>query len=313
MTPDKLSELTQEQWEKVAQWREYYIKAGTQTTPADRPKAEAAVRRMYETHKLKPPPVFFWFDSPFQAYKAYSVMVKLPPEDLPRHSEHQLLSKFKGKQTADWNEFMSGVCYGPHDLYWLAHWKFCKEELGLQSEADPNDAIDVAVSAGWWWPYEEAVIMTERPCLLKLDDQGRLHSTTSAAIQYPDGWGVWEVRGVRIPQEWIEKPETLTPEVCLTWPNVEQRRVAVTLIGWEKLLAGLSNKITVDKDQDPQIGTLFQVDLPEAPNSRFLQVRCGTGRDFVLPVPQEMTTALEANAWTYSMKPSDYKKLQGRT
>jgi hypothetical protein len=51
--------------------------------------------------------------------------------------------------------------------------------------------------------------------------------------------------------------------------------------------------------------------LPPSP-ARFLRVRCATGRDFVLSVPLQMRTALEANAWTYGMNPEDYQ-LEVRT
>ena len=43
-----------------------------------------------------------------------------------------------------------------------------------------------------------------------------------------------------------------------------------------------------------------------APASRFLRVRCGTGRSFVLPVPREVHTARQANAWTYGLSESEY-------
>ena len=52
---------------------------------------------------------------------------------------------------------------------------------------------------------------------------------------------------------------------------------------------------------------------PASPwRARFLRVRCATGRDFVLSVPVAMTTALEANAWTYGMTPEEYQ-LEVRT
>ena len=69
----------------------------------------------------------------------------------------------------------------------------------------------------------------------------------------------------------------------------------------------------VDKDADPQIGTLLRVDLPDAPGEQFLKVQCGTGRSFALPVPPTMATALDANAWTYNIGPQQLRKLEVRT
>ena len=115
--------------------------------------------------------------------------------------------------------------------------------------------------------------------------------------------------GVRIPDAWLKtKP---TAKEALTWPNIEQRRCAAEIVGWAAIMNELKPRV-IDTD-DPEIGELLEVDLPEAPKSRFLRVRCGTGRLFCLPVPVEMKTALEANCWTYDVPPDVIKSLEIRT
>ncbi len=49
------------------------------------------------------------------------------------------------------------------------------------------------------------------------------------------------------------------------------------------------------------------VEAPDIGKEKFLRVRCGTSRTFALPVPPEMKTALEANAWTWGLTPEEYK------
>jgi hypothetical protein len=78
------------------------------------------------------------------------------------------------------------------------------------------------------------------------------------------------------------------------------------MIGWEKILDEL-NAVIINKDDNPEIGDLLSVELPEIGTEKFLRVRCGTGRDFALPVPPEMETALEANAWTWGLSPEQYQ------
>jgi len=165
---------------------------------------------------------------------------------------------------------------------------------------------DLAESAGWWWPFAGAAILTDRPVRLERDDRHRLHCLTSAAIEYPDGWGVYAVHGVRIPPAWITAPGTLTPQVALTHRNIEQRRAACEVLGWSTILAAVGAK-TIDADPDPEIGILLRADLPDAPGSQFLRVRCGTRREFTLPVPGDVKTARAANAWTYGLTPTQYK------
>lgn len=83
-------------------------------------------------------------------------------------------------------------------------------------------------------------------------------------------------------------------------------RAAIELLGWSQVLEELK-PVVVNKNRNPEIGTLLRADLPDAPGSQFLRVRCGTGREFVLPVPPNMKTAREANAWTYGMSSREYR------
>ncbi len=205
------------------------------------------------------------------------------------------------------------ACYGPHDLYWLGFYQFLKVELGLKSKADPGPQIELAKNCGWWWPFEGAVVLTEHPVSMSLDEEGRLHSETDMAIKYSDGFGLYSWRGVQVPADWILKPSSITPQMALTWPNIEQRRVAAEIVGWDKVLSELGAK-EIDVDGDPQIGVLLEVTLPDSGNERFLRVECGTGRTFALPVPPDMKTALEAQCWIHGdVEPSIIRQLEVRT
>jgi hypothetical protein len=115
-----------------------------------------------------------------------------------------------------------------------------------------------------------------------------------------------------VPRKWITAPDKIDVTAALNWQNIEQRRAAAEIIGWKRILETLPHRI-LDADKDPYIGTLMEVDLPDSPGEKFLRVRCGTGRDFVLPVDPKSKTALEANARTYRLKPGEYKKLEART
>ena len=66
-------------------------------------------------------------------------------------------------------------------------------------------------------------------------------------------------------------------------------------LGGAKVLEQINAKV-IDEDADPEIGTLLEADIPEIGKEKFLKVMCGTKREFALPVPPEMKTALEAQA-----------------
>ncbi len=171
---------------------------------------------------------------------------------------------------------------------------------------------ELCESAGWALPHQNICWVSERHCVVTRDDRGRLHSLTGPALMYPDGWGVYAVHGTRIPETWIIDPKSLTAKVALTWPNVEQRRAACEILGWENVLSELKAK-TIDQDEDPMIGELVEVTIPDVGKEKFLRVLCGTGRKFALPVPPNMKTALEANSWTYGVDTQVLKALEART
>lgn len=172
--------------------------------------------------------------------------------------------------------------------------------------------MQVAENVGWWWPFEKVCILTERPILLFRDAANRLHSTDGPALQYRDGFGVYAVHGTCIPAEWIEDKGSLTPQKALTWPNIEQRRAACELLGWNNILKALDSR-TINRHDNPQIGELIEVELPEVGRERFLRVQCGTLREFALPVPPDMHTAMEAQAWTWGMDSAEFSQPEVRT
>jgi hypothetical protein len=173
--------------------------------------------------------------------------------------------------------------------------------------------VDLAENCGWWWPFEGAIIMTERPTRLTRDDRGRLHNESDMAIQYGDGWGVYAWHGVRVPEHIITKPEELTPEVALGESNQEIRRVMLERYGWERLLTDLNATLV----QSDRFGKLVQTEHlgryleGEDPVARFVIVRDSSSeRSYCLRVPRDCETAHEGVARTFGLDSSRYNPIQ---
>ena len=110
-----------------------------------------------------------------------------------------------------------------------------------------------------------------------------------------------------MPVEWIEDRKSLTPAVALKQENVEQRRAACEILGWANILRDLNAK-TIDRDDDPQIGDLVQVNLPDLSQpAKFLRVQCGTGREFAIGIPPHINKALDAQAWLIGLSKEDFR------
>ena len=164
----------------------------------------------------------------------------------------------------------------------------------------------------WWYPFENCVFISERPTNVSVDEVGRLHHSVRPAIEYSDGWKFYFWHGTNVPEDWIEKKNEVDPSTALTWQNTDQRTALAEILGWDKVLEKLNPKI-IDRDEDPQIGELIEVDLPDSPGERFLRARCGTGKTICLCVGKEYNTALEANAATYRLPVDIIRKKEVRT
>lgn len=290
--PKKIDKLTPEQEAKMAEYRDKWLKIGLSTDPLSEDKTglETIVRAMYRNAGLKEPNKFHYVASPKAAIAYIKPMVK-------------------DKKNTD---ILNEMSYGCQEASWLSYYDFFIHEVGVKNCKQVLPLIELAKHCGWISFYDTDVIVQERPSAIKMDDQNRLHSETGPAILYSDGYAVYAWHGVTIPSEWIEKRSELSPKTALTWQNMEQRRAACEIVGWARILRELDATV-IDSDEDPMVGTLIETNIPEVGKERFLKVLCGTGREFAIPVPPTVNTALEANAWTFNLDGDTLRKLEVRT
>jgi hypothetical protein len=166
-----------------------------------------------------------------------------------------------------------------------------------------------AIHAG---PRHEAPtfwIASDFPTTIGREQQGErwiAHCATGPQIAWADGWRSYSWHGQRVPGDWIDRPERLTPEIALGQSNADLRTAAVEICGWERVLGALPHRV-IQSDPDPSIGTLISVDLPDAPDTRYVRALCGTGRTVHYRASQTACTALEAAADSYGLRPEEYR------
>ena len=277
----------------IAQFGNYvnkWLDIGLSTEPVDFENAKIAVCQAYVNVGLKAPTEFHIACSPIEAI---NIIKRLDPS----------------KSSSD---IFNEMSYGNHDAGWISFYNYFQEVKGLDCVDKLQPLMDLAKYCGWVSFYENVVVFQHRPEVIKFDDQNRLHCEDGPAIRYRDGFSIYSWHGVSIPAEWIENKQSLTPKIALSWENIEQRRCACEIIGWARILRELNSEV-IDSDVDPMIGNLLEVDIPEIGREKFLQVLCGTGRTFAIPVPPECKTALEANAWTFGVEPEMLRDLEVRT
>ena len=300
----KIDRLTKEQEDRFQEFVAKWTDIGLSTAPADRPRAERAIAGMYAGSGLDLPRIV-WCGSPLsQALTRASV----------RASVRDSVGASVGASVGDsvWDSVRDSV-YGSHDAGWLSFYDFFRDAAGLVEQTEKlHGLMELAKSAGWALPHKNICWISERHSILRRDDRGLLHCEDGPACAYPDGWAIYAWHGTRVPSEWITDRAKLAPQTALKWPQIEQRRAACEILGWETILSQLNAKV-IDDDGDPEIGVLVEVTIPDIGKEKFLRVRCGTGRSFALPVPPNMKTALEAQAWTWGLGKTSFLKPEVRT
>jgi hypothetical protein len=200
---------------------------------------------------------------------------------------------------------------GQHDAAALALIDLLDRAVGLRPAQPLAGQMLIGRSAGWWWPFEQVVILTERPCALAMagDEQGRLHHPSGPLVAYPDGWGIWAWHGVRVPRQVIERPDAITVSQIRTTRNLEVRRVLLERYGLDRYLRDADATLA----QVDDYGRLWRCELPGDEPLVMVEVvnataePDGTFATYLLRVPPAMRIAKEAVAWTFGMAADDYR------
>ncbi|MET9766085.1 DUF6745 domain-containing protein [Streptomyces sp. NPDC006415] len=330
--------------QNVNSWRSVAAATGR----ADRAAAEAGVRRAYRTAGLAGPDRIIWAASPRAAVEAVEKLtdagrsVREEVRTRPWAEERRRMYDELGP--AGWSALWSATgaqlwettaalaerirtgvvadlaprpqdegavrmvlldaVLGQHDAAWLAAFDGRGDRL--------TGLAEVARNAGWWWPYERAVVITERPDVLHRDEAGRLDHGEGPALAYGDGFALHAWRGMPVPAAFLAELSSLTPERIRVEENAELRRVMLEYYGYDRYLTesgaepvhrdetGILWRIALDGDED--------VVMVEVVNST--PEPDGTYRTYWLRVPPATRTAKDGVAWTFGLEGAAYAPVR---
>jgi hypothetical protein len=216
--------------------------------------------------------------------------------------------------------------------FWTGGWywggafvSFFREVCGLELPSDLWDrarAYECTMqSTCWWWPHRRFVMVCARPTVIHRElvspqrprgwGSHRLHCADGPAIAWPDGWGLWYWHGVRVSRQVIEAPASLTVAQIAAERNAEMRRVMVERFGLDRYILESGAKLI----HSDECGALYRQE--QADDEPIVAVHVvnstpepdGESKKYMLRVPPTMTTAREAVAWTFGLKPNEYRPV----
>jgi hypothetical protein len=188
-----IKQLTPEQIARFPEFINKWTRVELSCEPADRPRAEAAIRSMYEAGGLPPPEKIIWFDSPMAMFVEYKKTNNRSVRNTVRNTVWNAVygavhdavgnSAFGAVYNAVgsivwdavrnavdsivWDTFVSsttdGVIHGSCEAHWLVKYDYYREVLGLVKETDKLVGLfELAKSCGWIIPCEKICYDSEQ-------------------------------------------------------------------------------------------------------------------------------------------------------
>ncbi|WP_431955547.1 DUF6745 domain-containing protein [Nocardia lijiangensis] len=276
------------------------------TAPTDRPAAEAAISRVYESAGLSPPR-FRWVSSPLialstgepgvpgQLGQRYSDLDGTVPQALlslgsdihPRAEASSRLFEMwvSAPLSASWRSCVEPILDAAHGrrspllswnsrfgIGWIPAW-FDFVRGRRPGTARLWDALAATVNAcgPWWWADERVCVVADPPETLFMEtagdhDEMRPHCADGPAVRFRDGWELYFWHGTQVP-EWVITDPTAAAIDRET--NVEVRRCAIEHLGWPAYLEQAGMRLMATAPDPGNRGSeLMLYDLPR--NERVL-------------------------------------------
>lgn len=218
---------------------------------------------------------------------------------------------------------------------WSAYLSAFRDVLGLRLKEHENFSYweQASIEGGFRWMHDEFCMVSDFPEILLKDDQNRPHCDTGPSHRWRDGWSLYHVHGVRVPEYVIERPHEITVSLIDREQNAEVRRVMIERYGAARYMLDSGAEILSRDD----VGILYQRDVDDdepivmvrvlnsTPEPDGVMTRdeaiaifgsaakaaIGTDestrwKEYMIRVPPQMRTAREAVAWTFNLPADEY-------
>ena len=194
------------------------------------------------------------------------------------------------------------------DVAWLSFFRYVAQLPLDYSKWQHYEAA--CVHSGPRVMHAEFCIVSDRPIVLKVDGQNRPHCEDGPFCAWRDGSALWAINGVRVPAWVVTNPERITVQHVQQEQNAEIRRVLLERYGYERFVLDSGAKAVHSDD----FGTLYRTEFPDEPLVCVSVLNStpepdGSTKRYTIRVPPDTATAHAAVAWSFGLKPSEYRPV----
>ena len=349
---DKVEAINPETQKLIDAARAEWIKNGLTTcnnNPCNREALEKVVGTLYQ-RQGKPIPKFYWADSPFAACLAAPLLVSKLLPDIPvidtvgatkdaltmrdklRAIQRRLVATILGPNEPITQEFLTDWQKGSQlsfnsrwSGWWCGYMVHChvlNEHGVLKLEQDVRQHLDLWVELyrhlHMMFVFEDLVVFSERPVHVFRNDNNRLHSVEGSALLYRDGYALYSVNGVRVPEKAVTDPQGYTFEELQNEQNSEVHRVIAERIGWDAYIQKIKAQVvsTFFCEKFKLEYELLESQMPGAGDlqPKYLRMRSPALFDmsqpwYIEPVHPGLLTAEAARRWQFPKTKNTDSKL----
>lgn len=128
---------------------------------------------------------------------------------------------------------------------WCSYSAAFRDVLGLRlKEHESYEHYEqAALEGGFRVMHEEFCIVSDFPERISKDEQNRPHCDDGPSHRWRDGWSLWYVHGVRVTEQIVMRPETLSVQQIDDEQNAEVRRVMIERFGQERYVRESGAKV----------------------------------------------------------------------
>ena len=166
---------------------------------------------------------------------------------------------------------------GGQETSWLAEY-FLLQQGGLAFSNDLKSKAEAyanyAQHCGWALFYKNWAFVSDRPCAIQRDGNGRFHGENGPALLFADGFGVaycWH--GVRVPSWMIREKQKITVARIRRERNIELRRCMAEIYGLGRYIREIGAELI---DDDPEWGKLWRIPWGEGVFELIVEVKNST-------------------------------------
>ena len=255
----QIKAISDKQWAAIYKLREDVLRIGLCCEPLDKIRAKTAIDALYSELKL-PQPIYLFFTSPMICIFAHTILSRDQlygqlsdqlsgqlRDQLRGQLSDQLSGQLRDQLRDQLSDQLSNYFAGQHWGYWQSFYRagllagatYSRDQVSKLSEWEAE-----AAACHWWFPYTGAILVSDRHREVHFDSRRRLHHEKKPAIVYSDGWGVYAIHGVRVPEQYISAPaDKIDPINVMNETNAQVRMAVISKIGFVRMLGKLPHKI----------------------------------------------------------------------